>query len=431
MKVALLGSGGRECALAWKISKSSLLNKLYILPGNAGTTIYGENINIKVNDYKSIKKFIEKNNIDVLIVGPETPLVDGVVDFLYNNIKNKDFLIIGPNKKGAALEGSKDFAKDFMVKNNIPTARHKTFDSNNIQEGYKFLEELHPPYVLKADGLAAGKGVLIIDDLGEAKKELTLMIKDNKFGNSSKKVVIEEFLNGTEISIFILTDGENYKILPHAKDYKRIFDQDKGPNTGGMGAVSPVPFCDRFFLDKVENVIIKPTIKGLREMGIKYQGFIFFGLMVVGKEPYVIEYNVRLGDPETEVIIPRIKSDILDLFVGVKNETLSEKDIFINEESAATVMLVSKGYPGTYEKEKVITNLDLVKDSFVFHAATKIKKGKFLTNGGRVMSITSTGKDLNSALNKAYVNANLIEFDNKFFRKDIGKDMFCYKVTDF
>ena len=423
MKVALLGSGGRECALAWKISQSSLLEKLYILPGNAGTSNYGENINIKVTDFKLIESFVKKEKIDVLVVGPEVPLVEGIVDFLYKRIQKKDLLIIGPNKKASALEGSKDFAKEFMQKNNIPTANYKSFNKNNIKEGYSFLDSLKPPYVLKADGLAAGKGVLIIDDLEQAKKELSLMIKNKKFGNASNKVVIEEFLEGTEISVFVLTDGENYKILPHAKDYKRIFDKDKGPNTGGMGAVSPVPFCDRFFLDKVENVIIKPTIKGLKDIDIEYQGFIFFGLIVVGKEPYVIEYNVRLGDPETEVILPRIKSDILDLFLGIKNNTFSEKDIFINNESAATVMLVSDGYPHKYEKSKVIKNLDLIKNSLVFHAATKAKNQDILSDGGRVMAVTSKGKDLETALRKVYFDVEQIDFENKFFRKDIGQDV--------
>ena len=423
MKVALLGSGGRECALAWKISQSSLLEKLYILPGNAGTANYGENINIKVTDFKLIESFVKKEKIDVLVVGPEGPLVEGIVDFLYERIQKKDLLIIGPNKKASALEGSKDFAKEFMQKNNIPTANYKSFNKKNIKEGYSFLDSLKPPYVLKADGLAAGKGVLIIDDLEQAKKELSLMIKNKKFGNASNKVVIEEFLEGTEISVFVLTDGENYKILPHAKDYKRIFEKDKGPNTGGMGAVSPVPFCDRFFLDKVENVIIKPTIKGLKDIEIKYQGFIFFGLIVVGKDPYVIEYNVRLGDPETEVILPRIKSDILDLFLGIKNNTFSEKDIFINNESAATVMLVSDGYPHKYEKDKVIKNLDLIKNSFVFHAATKAKNQDILSDGGRVLAVTSKGKDLETALRKVYFDVEKIDFENKFFRKDIGQDV--------
>ena len=430
MKVALLGSGGRECALAWKISQSSLLEKLYILPGNAGTVKYGENINIKVTDFKSIENFVKKEKIDILVVGPEVPLVEGIVDFLYKKIQKKDLLIIGPNKQASALEGSKDFAKAFMKKNNIPTANYKSFNKDNIKEGYSFLDSLKPPYVLKADGLAAGKGVLIIDDLEQAKKELSLMIKNKKFGKASNKVVVEEFLEGTEISVFVLTDGESYKILPHAKDYKRIFEKDKGPNTGGMGAVSPVPFCDRFFLDKVENVIIKPTIKGLKDIGIKYQGFIFFGLIVVGKDPYVIEYNVRLGDPETEVILPRIKSDILDLFLGIKNNTFSEKDIFINNESAATIMLVSDGYPDKYEKNKVIKNLDLIKDSLVFHAATKLKNQDVLSNGGRVVAVTSKGKDLETALRKVYFDAGQIDFENKFFRKDIGQDVIKNKSTD-
>tara|TARA_Y100000739_G_C20596492_1_gene460561 strand:+ start:317 stop:1612 length:1296 start_codon:yes stop_codon:yes gene_type:complete len=430
MKVALLGSGGRECALAWKISQSSLLEKLYILPGNPGTVKYGENINIKVTDFKSIENFVKKEKIDVLVVGPELPLVEGIVDFLYKKIQKKDLLIIGPNKEAASLEGSKDFAKAFMKKNNIPTANYKSFNKDNIKEGYSFLDSLKPPYVLKADGLAAGKGVLIIDDLEQAKKELSLMIKNKKFGNASNKVVVEEFLEGTEISVFVLTDGESYEILPHAKDYKRVFEKDKGPNTGGMGAVSPVPFCDRFFLDKVENVIIKPTIKGLKDTGIKYQGFIFFGLIVVGKDPYVIEYNVRLGDPETEVILPRIKSDILDLFLGIKNNTFSEKDIFINNESAATIMLVSDGYPDKYEKNKVIKNLDLIKNSLVFHAATKVKNQDILSNGGRVMAVTSKGKDLETALRKVYFDAEQIDFENKFFRKDIGKDVIKNKSID-
>ena len=423
MNVLILGSGGREHALAWKVSQSSSCNKLFIAPGNAGTNDVGENVNISVIDFKKIKEFVVKENVEMIIVGPEDPLVHGIYDFFNNDSDLQHISIIGPSKEGAKLEGSKSFAKKFMEKNNIPTAKYKAFTKKNINEGFVFLESLAPPFVLKADGLAAGKGVLIVNDLDEAKKELELMLLESKFGNASSTVVIEEFLNGIELSVFVLTNGDSYKILPTAKDYKRIKEGDKGLNTGGMGAISPVPFVDRFFMEKIEQEIIKPSIEGLKKENISYQGFLFIGLIKVGSEPKVIEYNVRMGDPETEVVIPRIKSDFLNLLKGIKDGTFSEKDLEINEDVASTVMLVSKGYPEKYEKGFEITNFKNCEESIIFHAGTKNENETVKTNGGRVMAITSFGKNMEVALAKSYKNAEKIKFTGKNYRKDIGFDL--------
>ncbi|MAN49194.1 MAG: phosphoribosylamine--glycine ligase [Flavobacteriales bacterium] len=423
MNVLLIGSGGREHALAWKISQSSLCEKLFILPGNAGTELIGRNIDVSVSDFEEIKNIVLNNNISMVVVGPEKPLVDGIYDFFISDSKLKNVTVIGPSRAGAMLEGSKDFSKEFMLKNSIPTAKYSTFTKENISDAYEFLETLSPPYVLKADGLAAGKGVLILENLELAKKELDEMLTKSKFGNASSKVVIEEYLNGIELSVFVLTDGESYKILPSAKDYKRIGEGDTGLNTGGMGAVSPVPFADNFFMDKVENRIIKPTIKGLKDAKITYQGFIFIGLMNVSGDPYVIEYNVRLGDPESEVVIPRIKSDLLNLFKGISDKTFSEKDFYIDENVAATVMLVSGGYPGNYQKNKLIKGLDECHDSILFHAGTKKVGETYMTNGGRVLAITSFGRDIQHALEKSFKNSEKIDFENKYYRKDIGFDL--------
>ena len=423
MNVLLIGSGGREHALAWKISQSSLCEQLFILPGNAGTELIGKNIDVSVSDFEEIKNIVLNNNISMVVVGPEKPLVDGIYDFFISDSKLKDVTVIGPSRAGAMLEGSKDFSKEFMLKNSIPTAKYSTFTKENISDAHKFLETLSPPYVLKADGLAAGKGVLILENLELAKKELDEMLIKSKFGNASSKVVIEEYLNGIELSVFVLTDGESYKILPSAKDYKRIGEGDTGLNTGGMGAVSPVPFADAFFMDKVENRIIKPTINGLKDAKITYQGFIFIGLMNVSGEPYVIEYNVRLGDPESEVVIPRIKSDLLNLFKGISDKTFSEKDFYIDENVAATVMLVSGGYPENYQKNKLIKGLDECHDSILFHAGTKKVGETYMTNGGRVLAITSFGRDIQHALEKSFKNSEKIDFENKYYRKDIGFDL--------
>ncbi len=392
MNVLILGGGGREHAFAWKIAKSSLCKKLLIAPGNAGTEQIGRNIDISINDFQKIKDLCLKEEINMLIVGPEGPLVNGIYDFFHEDEKLQHITVIGPSKKGAQLEGSKEFSKEFMMKYGIPTAAYQSFTKDTLEDGYQFLETLSPPYVLKADGLAAGKGVLIPETLEEAKTSLKEMLADAKFGDASKKVVIEEHLKGMELSVFVLTDGISYKILPSAKDYKRIGEGDTGLNTGGMGAVSPVPFADRFFIEKVEREIIIPTIKGLVEEDIDYKGFIFIGLMVENGNPKVIEYNVRMGDPETEVVIPRIKSDLLNLFRGIGNGSFSEVDFNISEEVAATVMLVSGGYPGSYEKGGGMTGFNEVKDSVVFHAGTKSSDDKILTNGGRVLAITSFGK---------------------------------------
>jgi phosphoribosylamine---glycine ligase len=423
MNVLILGSGGREHAFAWKISQSSLCKKLLIAPGNAGTAQIGTNIEIGVNDFEKIKELCISEDIEMLVVGPEDPLVHGIYDFFKEDESLQNITVIGPSKKGAQLEGSKEFSKEFMIKNNIPTAAYQSFTKDTLDEGYQFLETLSPPYVLKADGLAAGKGVLIPETLKEAKQSLKEMLADAKFGDASSKVVIEEHLKGIELSVFVLTDGVSYKILPSAKDYKRIGEGDKGLNTGGMGAISPVPFADRFFIEKVEREIIKPTIKGLVEEEIDYKGFIFIGLMVDNGNPKVIEYNVRMGDPETEVVIPRIKSDLLNLFRGIGNGSFSEIDFNISEEVAATVMLVSSGYPEDYKKGKEMTGFENVDGSLLFHAGTKNDEEKIVTNGGRVLAVTSFGKDIDEAVNKSFDNAKKINFNGKYYRKDIGFDL--------
>jgi len=423
MNVLIIGSGGREHAFAWKIAKSSSCNQLFIAPGNAGTAEVGVNINIKINDFESIKNFVLAKNIELVLVGPEEPLVNGIYNFFKEDEQLKDISLIGPSKEGALLEGSKQFAKEFMFRHNIPTAKYQAFTKHNLMEGYKFLETLSSPYVLKADGLAAGKGVLILNDLKLAKDELKAMVSDAKFGSASSTVVIEEFLDGIELSVFVLTDGDSYKILPSAKDYKRIGEGNTGLNTGGMGAISPVPFADRFYIEKVEREIIKPTVEGLKKDNIEYKGFIFIGLINVKGEPKVIEYNVRMGDPETEVVIPRIKSDLLNLLKGIKDGTFSEKDLEVMQEVATTVMLVSGGYPEAYEKGKEITGIEKVSDSIVFHAGTKQEGEIVKTNGGRVIAITSFGENMNDALKKSYESAEKIDFEGKYFRKDIGFEL--------
>lgn len=423
MKVLLLGSGGREHAIAWKIAQSSELEQLFIAPGNAGTKTIGTNVPIKTTDFEAIKTFVLENQINLVVVGPEDPLVEGIYDFFVGDEQLKKVGVIGPSKAAAQLEGSKDFGKKFMMRHGIPTAKYGTFTKKNIEEGYAFLDSMKAPYVLKADGLAAGKGVLILDDLKKAKAELKSMLVDAKFGNASKQVVIEQFLKGIELSVFVLTDGESYKILPEAKDYKRIGEADTGLNTGGMGAISPVPFADNTFKEKIENQIIIPTIKGLKADNLVYKGFVFFGLINVKGEPYVIEYNCRMGDPETEVVIPRLKSDILDLFEGVVSNTLSERDVQFDDRSAATVMMVSGGYPEEYETGKVIYGLNTVTGSYVYHAGTNSDGPTVLTAGGRVLAVTSLGKTLELALDKSYETIKNIEFENAYFRKDIGQDV--------
>ena len=423
MNVLILGSGGREHTFAWKIAQSSICKKLIIAPGNAGTSEVGSNINISINNFEEIKQLSIDEEIDMLIVGPEEPLVNGIFDFFKNDNSLKNITVIGPSKDGAQLEGSKEFAKKFMQKYNIPTAAYQSFNKSNLREGYNFLDSLSPPYVLKADGLAAGKGVLILDDLQEAKIELKAMVEDAKFGQASSTVVIEEFLYGIELSVFVLTDGNTYKILPSAKDYKRIGERDTGLNTGGMGAISPVPFADRFFIEKIETDIIKPTIDGLKEEDIEYNGFIFFGLIAKGNDLKVIEYNVRMGDPETEVVIPRVKSDLLNLFKGIGDGTFSEKDLHVDDKTATTVILVSGGYPEKYEKEKVITGLNEIENSIIFHSGTKQLGDSIVTNGGRVLAITSYGENIEEALSKSFVNAEKINFEKKYYRKDIGFDL--------
>ena len=423
MNVLILGSGGREHAFAWKIAQSKNLENLYIAPGNAGTINCGVNVNIAVNDFEAIKSLVWEKGIDLVVVGPEDPLVKGIHDFFLEDEVLKDIPVIGPKKDGAQLEGSKDFSKQFMLRHNIPTAQYQTFTKSQLNEGVSFLEQLQPPYVLKADGLAAGKGVLILSDLAEAKNELALMLEQAKFGDASSKVVIEEFLHGIELSVFVLTDGKNYKILPAAKDYKRIGEGDTGLNTGGMGAVSPVPFADDDFLKKVEERIVKPTVEGLRQEGIDYRGFIFVGLMNCGGDPYVIEYNCRMGDPETEVVIPRIKSDLLDLFTAVADQKLDQFPIEIDSRTAVTVMLVAGGYPEEYKKGDKIEGFDKVKESMVFHAGTQLNAEDVLTNGGRVMAITSYGENINEAIQKSMSNANTIQYKGKYFRSDIGNDL--------
>jgi phosphoribosylamine--glycine ligase len=423
MRILLLGSGGREHALAWKMAQSSVLEELFIAPGNAGTKMHGKNVNISPSNFEEVKAFVVQNDINLVVVGPEDPLVNGIVDFFEADEELKSVPVVGPNKEAAQLEGSKDFAKKFMQRHNIPTAKYGTFTKDTLKEGYAFLEKMNPPFVLKADGLAAGKGVLILDTLKEAKRELKSMLADAKFGDASSRVVIEQFLDGVELSCFVITDGDAYKKLPEAKDYKRIGEGDVGLNTGGMGAVSPVPFANPTFLDKIENQIIIPTVKGLKADGIVYKGFIFFGIINVKNEPYVIEYNCRMGDPETEVVIPRLKSDILDLFEGVATNTLSERDVQFDERSAAAVMMVSGGYPEAYEKGKQIFGLNAVTDSIIFHAGTAADGPAVTTAGGRVLAVTSFGKDLATALKKTYGSLEKIEFDKANFRKDIGHDV--------
>jgi phosphoribosylamine--glycine ligase len=423
MRVLLLGSGGREHALAWKIAQSSILDELFIAPGNAGTKKHGKNVDLSPTDFESIKEFVIAQQIDMVIVGPEEPLVNGIYDYFQADDQLRKVAIIGPSKFGAQLEGSKDFAKAFMSRHAIPTAKYGTFTAETITQGLAFLTSMKGPYVLKADGLAAGKGVLILSDLDEAKSELKSMLIDEKFGAASSKVVIEQFLDGIELSVFVLTDGESFKLLPEAKDYKRIGEGDTGLNTGGMGAISPVPFADASFMDKVHNRIIVPTIKGLKSEKITYKGFVFFGLISVKGDPYVIEYNCRMGDPETEVVIPRLKSDILDLFEGVASNTLSERDIQFIDKSAATVMMVSGGYPGDYEKGKSIFGLNSIVDSIVFHAGTSADGPSVLTAGGRVLAVTSYGKNLTVALEKSYDSISKITYDGAYYRKDIGQDV--------
>lgn len=423
MHILILGSGGREHAFAWKINQSKLCTKLFVAPGNSGTATIAQNIAISPTNFAAVKEIVLTHQIDMVVVGPEDPLVEGIHDFFLLDKQLEHVAVIGPQKAAAQLEGSKEFAKQFMIKHGIPTAAYSSFNAENIEEGYQFLETLNPPYVLKADGLAAGKGVLIIKDLNEAKTELKNMLIDAKFGTASSKVVIEEFLDGIELSCFVLTDGQNYKILPTAKDYKRIGEGDTGLNTGGMGAVSPVPFVDEVLMNKIEERIVKPTVEGLKKDNLPYKGFIFIGLINVENEPKVIEYNVRMGDPETEVVLPRLKNDLVEIFQAIHQQTLDKITIEIDNRAATTVMLVSGGYPEAYEKGKEIMGIESVTESIVFHAGANLVEGKVLTSGGRVMAITSYGNTYEEAIKKSYQSIEKLCFDKMYFRKDIGFDL--------
>ena len=427
MNVLILGSGGREHAFAWKIAQSKKLENLFIAPGNAGTAHCGTNVNISATDFDAVKSLVWENGIDLVLVGPEDPLVKGIHDYFLADEVLREIPVIGPKKDGALLEGSKDFSKQFMFRHNIPTAQYQSFTKENLTDGYSFLESLQAPYVLKADGLAAGKGVLILDDVNEAKTELKNMLTADKFGAAGNTVVIEEFLKGIELSVFVLTDGNSYKILPSAKDYKRIGEGDTGLNTGGMGAISPVPFADAEFINKVEQQVVIPTIEGLKKEKIDYRGFIFIGLMNNNGDPYVIEYNCRMGDPETEVVVPRIKSDFLELLEAVGSQTLHQQNFETDERIAATVMMVSGGYPEDYEKDKAISGLDKVKDSIAFHGGTKQVGEEVLTNGGRVIALTSFGSSIEEATAKSFAAAAVIDYDKKYYRKDVGKDLLKYE----
>lgn len=423
MNILLLGSGGREHALAWKMLQSDKCSQLFVAPGNAGTAQIAKNVALNPNDFEAVKLLVLTEKIEMVVVGPEDPLVNGVYDFFKNDAELASIPVIGPSKYGAQLEGSKEFAKEFLVKHNIPTARYESFTAETVEKGYAFLETLSAPYVLKADGLAAGKGVLILNDLTEAKAELKNMLVDAKFGAASAKVVIEEFLSGIELSCFVLTDGKSYKILPTAKDYKRIGEGDTGLNTGGMGAVSPVPFATPEFLAKIEDRVVKPTVAGLQKDNIDYKGFVFIGLIKVGDDPFVIEYNVRMGDPETEVVMPRLKSDLVEIFEAMAKQELDKVSIEIDERAATTIMMVSGGYPEDYEKGKIITGIENVTDSIVFHAGTSLKDREVVTNGGRVLAVTSYGSTYQEAIAQSYKSIEKITFDKMYFRKDIGFDL--------
>ncbi len=426
MNILILGSGGREHAFAWKLNQSPKTNQLFIAPGNAGTALLGENVPLALNEFDEIANFVRANQIDMILVGPEAPLVDGIVDYFREATEFSKLKIIGPAKYGARLEGSKEFAKEFMMRNQVPTARFKSFTASTLTEGQSFLENLKPPYVLKADGLAGGKGVLILNDLEEAKLELKTMLVDAKFGAASSNVVIEEYLDGIEMSVFVLTDGANYQILPEAKDYKRIGEGDTGLNTGGMGAVSPVPFMNDQLEQRIKNKIVEPSVRGLKDEGIDYKGFLFIGLMIVDNEPFVIEYNVRMGDPETEVVMPRIKSDMVDHLIACADGTLDTSVVEFEQNAATTVMLVAEGYPEAYEKGKEMTGFDHLGDCIAFHAGTKMENGKILTNGGRILSISALGENFKDALAKSYRNADRIKYEGKYYRKDIGFDLMEY-----